>query len=68
MIACWQIMHTFLIYLYDTYVINADATLKCEVQISWLYIYYTIVLSVCLCLTNYVSVYQNVDMGPIYDG
>ena len=28
----------------------------------------TVGLSVCMCLTNYVSVYQNVDMGVTYDG
>ena len=28
----------------------------------------SVCLSICLCLTNYMSVYQNVDMGLTYDG
>ena len=37
-------------------------------QEVFIYIYYKFELSVCLCLTNYASNHQNVDMGHTYEG
>ena len=38
------------------------------VLFKYIYIYYKFELSVCLCLTNYASDHQNVDMGRTYEG